>query len=123
MQENPNKRYELTTRATNGCSTNGYCRDHCSGIHGTFVPIGKMKNTDLMVYARTELDSNGIYGPNVQYYFYEMGNGKWEFTWDTWMNLANVDLNNFGNCEFLKRVKRRYYLKFRVQARYRSSVG
>ena len=82
-----------------------------------------MKNTDLMVYARTELDSNGIYGPNVQYYFYEMGNGKWEFTWDTWMNLANVDLNNFGNCEFLKRVKRRYYLKFRVQARYRSSVG
>ena len=57
-----------------------------------------------MVYARTELDSNGIKGPNVQYYFYEKDNGDWEFTWDQWMNLANVDLNNFGNCEFLKRI-------------------
>lgn len=47
-----------------------------------------------MVYARTELVSN------VQYYFYHRDNGDWEFTWDAWMNLANVDLNNFGDCEF-----------------------
>ena len=104
MQENLHQRYELTTRATNGCSTNAHCQDHCFGIQGTFVPIGKVKNTEQMVYARTELDSNGIWGANVQYYFYEMDNGVWEFTWDQWMNLADVDLNNFGNCEFLKRI-------------------
>ena len=47
-----------------------------------------------MVYARTELVGN------TQYYFYQRGRGDWEFTWDTWVNLARVDFNNFGACKF-----------------------
>ena len=49
-----------------------------------------------MIYARTELVGN------TQYYFYQQDNGNWEFTWDQWVNLDNVDLDNFGNCKFYK---------------------
>ena len=97
MQENPHLRYELTTLAANCATSSGLCRDHCAGIQGKFVPIGKKKGTDLMFYARTELVGN------TQYYFYQQDNGNWEFTWDQWVpNLDNVDLDNFGNCKFYK---------------------
>ena len=57
------------------------------------------KKTGEMIYERTELISNR------QYYFYLKSNGKWEFTWDVWMNLASVDFDNFGDCKFENRLK------------------
>ena len=57
---------------------------------GTFVPIGKFDQR--MVYARSELDSNGI-----QWYFhFRAGHGAWAFTWDTHLTTAMIDFNDVG---------------------------
>ena len=57
---------------------------------GTFVPIGKFDHR--MVYARSELDSNGI-----QWYFhFRAGHGAWAFTWDTHLTNAMIDFNDVG---------------------------
>ena len=100
IEKNLHKRYELTTRATNGCTATSLCSTHCSGIQGTFVPIGRVTTgtaTERMVYARTELVSN------TQYYFYQQDNGAWEFTWDQWLTLSDIDIDNFGDCKIFER--------------------
>ena len=53
-----------------------------------------------MVYARSELDSNGPYGNDVQYYFYQQSNTVWEFTWDTLIKPEDIDYDDFGDCKF-----------------------
>ena len=76
------------------------CENHCSGIQGTFLPVGKLISTGTLVYARTELDSNGPTGNDVQYYFYLQSNGEWEFTYDMWIKPEDIDYDDFGEGKF-----------------------
>ena len=65
-------------------------------ITGTFVPIGQ-SGSNHMIYAKSELDSNG-----VQWYFhYHNGLEVWAFTWDTHLTTAMIDFNDVGIGKFM----------------------
>ena len=72
-----------------------WCRNHCAGLQGKFVPIGRWNEFGTL-YARTELAGD------QQYYIYQQQDGNWEFSWQKWITPDRIDYDNFGNCKFYK---------------------